>query len=339
MKPLIDNPLTEGQSQLTTRAIVLLVDDQRMIAEGIRRMLADEPDLVFHYCSDPSKAVMTASQIKATTILQDLVMPDIDGMTLVRFYRANPPTKDIPVIVLSTKEDPKIKRQAFESGATDYLVKLPDKIELVARIRHHTKSYLVQKQRDEYFAELKRTQKRLEETNAKLERLSSLDGLTGLSNRRVFDENMKKTWANAISNNEEVSLVMMDIDHFKLYNDHYGHLGGDDCLKKVAAELQVASTRPGSTVARYGGEEFGVILPGATIDEAAEQAEKIRASIVGKKYEHAASKSNKFVTISLGIATLVPTPDTTPESLIAIADEGLYLAKEQGRNSVGRKQS
>ena len=114
-------------------------------------MLADQDDIVFHYCQNPADAIKTATEIGATILLQDLVMPDVDGMTLVRFYRNNPTTRDTPVIVLSTKEDPKIKSEAFETGASDYLVKLPDKIELIARIRAHSKSYIAQKERDEAF--------------------------------------------------------------------------------------------------------------------------------------------------------------------------------------------
>ncbi|NIA01211.1 MAG: response regulator [Planctomycetia bacterium] len=100
-------------------AVVLLVDDQAMVAEGIRRMIADEPDIEFHYCSDPKQAVKQAVAVRATVILQDLVMPDVDGMTLVRFYRNNPTTRNIPVIVLSSKDDPQIKSEAFSNGATD----------------------------------------------------------------------------------------------------------------------------------------------------------------------------------------------------------------------------
>ena len=114
-------------------AVVLLVDDQALIAEGIRRMMADQPDIQFHYCADPRQAIQQAVNVKATVILQDLVMPDVDGLTLVRFYRNNPATRDIPVIVLSSKDDPNVKSDAFYQGATDYLVKLPEKVELLAR--------------------------------------------------------------------------------------------------------------------------------------------------------------------------------------------------------------
>ena len=117
---------------------VLLIDDQAMIGEAVRRMLEHADDIDFHFCIDPGKAMKTAESVSPTVILQDLVMPEIDGLTLVKFFRANPATRDIPLIVLSSKEEPKVKAEAFALGANDYLVKLPDKIELVARIRHHS---------------------------------------------------------------------------------------------------------------------------------------------------------------------------------------------------------
>src|SRR5580700_4577155 len=127
--------------------MVLLVDDQAMVGETVRRMLANQPDMDFHYCGNPAEAMEAARRIKPTVILQDLVMPGVDGLTLVRQYRASPTTKDIPIIVLSTKEDAVVKSDAFLAGANDYLVKLPDKIELVARVRLHSTAYLNRLQR------------------------------------------------------------------------------------------------------------------------------------------------------------------------------------------------
>src|SRR5438552_15289580 len=127
--------------------MVLLVDDQAMVCEAVRRALANQTDIDFHYCSDARDAIATANQIKPTVILQDLVMPGIDGLTLVSQYRANPATKDIPIIVLSTNENPHVKGQAFSIGANDYLVKLPDRLELIARIRYHSRAFLNQVQR------------------------------------------------------------------------------------------------------------------------------------------------------------------------------------------------
>ncbi len=327
--------LIEGQG---SRVVVLLVDDQAMVAEGIRRMLVDE-DMEFHYCNDPKAAIPTALDIGATTILQDLVMPDVDGMTLVRFYRNHPATRNIPIIVLSSKDDPKIKSDAFNNGATDYLVKLPDKVELIARIQAHSRSFMAQLERDAAFAELHNMQKQLEEANAQLQlrneeldRLSTQDGLTGIANRRYFDEVLSKEWRRAAREKTKLSLVMIDIDFFKFYNDNYGHQGGDDCLKQVSAALQKTGCRPGDLVSRYGGEEFVVILPNTSADGAMVIAEKLCLAVRALKIKHEFSKAGDIVTISMGVATMIPVSGTPEGLLITAADQALYEAKEEGRN-------
>ena len=147
---------------------VLLVDDQAIVGETVRQMLAGEPDLEYRFCPDPAAAIGVANEFKPTVILQDLVMPDIDGLQLVKFYRANPGTRDTPLVVLSSKEEPTIKAKAFALGANDYLVKLPDKIELIARIRYHSKAYLNQLQRDAAYRALRESQSQLVDTNAAL---------------------------------------------------------------------------------------------------------------------------------------------------------------------------
>jgi sigma-B regulation protein RsbU (phosphoserine phosphatase) len=141
--------------------VVLLIDDQRIIGEAVRRMLASEADIVLHHESDPALAVARAEALAPTVILQDLVMPGIDGLTLLRTFRANPRTREVPMIVLSTKEEPKVKAEAFGLGASDYLVKLPDKVELVARIRHHSNAYIATLQRNEAYGALMRSQQAL----------------------------------------------------------------------------------------------------------------------------------------------------------------------------------
>lgn len=140
------------------KVAVLLVDDQPIIGEAVRRMLAGEPDIAFHYCKDATKAIERAVEVQPTVILQDLVMPELDGLTLVRMFRENPATREIPMIVLSTKEEPKIKAEAFGLGANDYLVKLPDRLELLARIRHHSKGYINLLQRNEAYRALQVSQ-------------------------------------------------------------------------------------------------------------------------------------------------------------------------------------
>jgi sigma-B regulation protein RsbU (phosphoserine phosphatase) len=140
---------------------VLLIDDQPIVGEAVRRLLAGEPGLAFHFCSDPAKAIEKANEVGPTVILQDLVMPEIDGLTLVKFFRANAATREVPLIVLSTKEEPTVKAQAFATGANDYLVKLPDKVELIARVRYHSKGYVAQLERNEAYRKLAESQRQL----------------------------------------------------------------------------------------------------------------------------------------------------------------------------------
>jgi phosphoserine phosphatase RsbU/P len=157
----------DGVLQKNTKAnekphvTVLLVDDQMIIAEAVRRMLEDQEDITFYYCNDPTNAIQMAAEVKPTVILQDLVMPDIDGLTLVKYFRSNPATKDVPLIVLSVKEDPAIKADAFAHGANDYAVKLPDKKELVARIRYHSTAYTHLLERNEAYEKLEESQRTL----------------------------------------------------------------------------------------------------------------------------------------------------------------------------------
>lgn len=158
---IISTVLTPLHEFKTYPHTVLLIDDQAIIAEAIRRMLESENDIRFYYCNDSSKALAMAIEVSPTVILQDLVMPEIDGQLLVRYFRANWATKDIPLIVLSTKEEARIKAEAFANGANDYLVKLPDKIELIARIRYHSSAYVRLLERNEAYEKLEDSQKQL----------------------------------------------------------------------------------------------------------------------------------------------------------------------------------
>jgi two-component system chemotaxis family response regulator WspR len=325
----IDPKVMESEQ---TKPVVLLVDDQMMVAEGIRRMLADESDIEFHYCNNPNDAVKMAEDVNPTIILQDLIMPDIDGYTLVAEYRDNEATKNIPIIVLSTKESPEDKSKAFEQGANDYLVKLPDKIELIARIRAHSKGYRTQLQRDEAFLALREVQSELEESNEELKKLSSLDGLTGIANRRRLDEFLENECLRSARDNTILSLILIDIDFFKPYNDNYGHLAGDGCLRKVATALSEIINRPADLVARYGGEEFGVILPNTDIKGASKLAKALCNKIKSLAIPHAHSKAGSYVTISAGVATKVACEGSSPMDLINMADGALYEAKDSGRD-------
>ncbi len=315
--------------------VVLLVDDQPMVAEAVRRMLLSEHDIVFHYCQDPTQALDKALEVKPTIILQDLVMPDVDGLTLVRIYRANPSVGMVPIIVLSNKENPKDKSQAFTAGASDYLVKLPDSIELIARIRAHSRSYLTQLERDDAFRKLRELQSKLEESNEMLQKLSCLDGLTGIANRRRFDEFMSTEWMRAVRKQTTLALILVDIDYFKAYNDNYGHQKGDDCLRQVANIMNTGLNRPADLMARYGGEEFVVVLPDTTLVGALGLGESLRGRVERAAIPHQFSSAAGHVTVSLGVAYCEPKAgDASVARLIEAADHALYEAKHAGRNRV-----
>jgi len=167
-----------------------------------------------------------------------------------------------------------------------------------------------------------------------LERLSYQDGLTGIANRRKFDEAMQLEWRRAKRGQVSLSLIMVDIDFFKKFNDRYGHQAGDDCLKEIARTLQETIHRPGDVAARFGGEEFAVLLPQTSKEGAASVAEVIRTRIEGLKITHLDSSVSPYITVSLGVATLVPNEQTQATDLISAADRALYRAKREGRNRV-----
>jgi two-component system chemotaxis family response regulator WspR len=313
--------------------LVLLVDDQAMIGEAMRRALSGEQDIDFHYCQDPHSAVELANRLRPTVILQDLVMPGVDGLALVQQYRAHPGTRDVPVIMLSTKEDPTIKSAAFAGGANDYLVKLPDNVELIARIRYHSRAYINQLQRDMAFRALRESQQQLVEKNLELSRLINVDGLTGLNNRRYFDEFTDIEWKRAIREGTGFSVLMIDVDNFKHYNDTCGHLAGDEVLRSVGRTIKVCAERPADIVARFGGEEFVVVLPNSSPNSPRAFGEKLCQAIESLALSHPGATPD-VVTVSIGGAYRDPRPGDSLKAVIDSADAALYQAKRSGKNRV-----
>src|SRR5579859_6415500 len=163
-----DTPSNPAPRPVEYHVSVLLIDDQQMVSEAVRRSLGNERDIEFHYCAKAEEAIMVANQVRPTVILQDLVMPGTHGLNLVSQFRTNPATRDTPIIVLSTDDNPQVKSQAFAAGANDYLIKLPDALELVARLRHHSRASIIQMQRNEAYRALRESQRQLVETNASL---------------------------------------------------------------------------------------------------------------------------------------------------------------------------
>jgi len=311
-------------------SMVLLIDDQVMVCEAVRRALASEPDISLHFCTDPLRAMTVADEVKPTVILQDLVMPGVDGLHLVREYRKHASTRAVPVIVLSSKEDPATKGEAFAAGANDYLVKLPDRIELIARIRYHTRAYLDHVQRDAAYRALRESQRQLISANLELERLTRIDGLTGLGNRRYFDEYLAAEWKRAFRAQSPLSLLMIDADNFKRYNDSYGHMAGDEVLKQIARVIQSGCRRSTDLAARYGGEEFVIVLVDTLLEQSSAIAERLVQSVRELNIPHGPDR----VTISVGVATTVPNENQTPNDFVNAADLALFRAKSEGRNRV-----
>ncbi|MFA9219480.1 MAG: diguanylate cyclase [Sphingomonadaceae bacterium] len=332
----LNDLLIEHEPPLTNFKVrVLLVDDQLIIIEAVRRMLGNQPDIEFHYVADATQAVATALQLQPTVILQDLVMPTIDGFALIKQYREQQALCTVPVIVLSAREDPKLKAHSFVTGANDYLVKLPDQLELLARVRYHSAAHIHRLQRDQAFQFLRESQRKLADANIELEKLAALDALTGIANRRRFDDTLAFEWQRGRRDKRPLTLMMCDVDFFKFYNDSFGHPAGDLCLKKVAAVLTEHLKRPADLAARYGGEEFAIILPDTELTGALIVAESCRRHLEQLAIENPhATTERSCLTISIGVASMVPTAQCSVEQLIEQADQALYAAKRNGRNRV-----
>jgi diguanylate cyclase (GGDEF)-like protein len=267
-------------------------------------------------------------------ILMDVTMAEMDGIEACKHIKKDEKLRDIPTIIVTGSGDEETIQRAFDAGALDFIVKPIKKVEFLLRIKSALKlkrEMDVRKARERELLELK---SQLEEANANLLQLSIKDGLTGVANRRYFDEMLLKEWDRTMRGKIPLSLIMIDIDHFKAYNDTYGHQGGDDCLKKVAGALASVIKRPGDMLARYGGEEFVVVMPDTDVFGALVIAENMAAQLAELRLKHEGSKVSDIVTLSMGLASVVPEPDKLPKDIIAAADCALYKAKEEGRNMI-----
>jgi diguanylate cyclase (GGDEF)-like protein len=271
-------------------------------------------------------------------VLLDVQMPDMDGFETAELMRANSRTRYIPIIfVTAISKEQKCIFKGYEVGAVDYLFKPIEAVVLQSKVRVFIELYNQKKLIEEQATLLKirlNELMELKKQNFKLENLSFSDGLTGISNRRNFDQYIEATWKSCLRKGEPLSLIMGDIDYFKAFNDNYGHLKGDECLIRVAKTMALSLKRPMDLAARYGGEEFAVILPDTDSEGGVKVAEEIRKNIQGLGLPHAFSKASPYVTLSLGVATIVPQSTNKIEELINSADEALYKAKAKGRNCV-----
>lgn len=306
-----------------------------LIVEDSRSDLAVLKQYVEHFgataiCADNGQSAMSLfEQMAPDLILLDIVLPDMDGLAVAKHIRGREQSGEwTPIIFLSSLGNDEDIEKGIAAGGDDYLIKPVSEIVLGAKIRSMQRLALMR-------ASLLSLTRKLDAANQELIRISSSDGLTGVANRRYFDEALSVEWRRARRHSNPVALLMCDIDFFKLYNDTYGHLAGDECLRKVANAINRHSERPSDTVARYGGEEFAVILAETTIGGALMVAEKIRNAIRQLNLPHDSSPFG-YVTLSIGIASAAPGFDNPPDDLIHAADKALYRAKQEGRDRVCR---
>ncbi|HEX3037317.1 MAG TPA: diguanylate cyclase [Thermodesulfobacteriota bacterium] len=320
---------------------ILIVDDSEdnrlllksiLKAEGYTGLIIAESAIEAFKHLGMDNPASTSTEVDL--ILMDIIMPDMDGIEACRMIKAVEYMRDVPIIIVTATSEIKYLQMAFAAGAIDYIIKPLNKFELLARVRSALKLKHEIDSRKARERELLNVKQQLEETNKTLQRLAAQDGLTGVANRRYFDEFFDLEWRRDIRDGTPISLILIDIDFFKAYNDTCGHQMGDECLKRVANELSSVLHRSGDFVARYGGEEFVVVLPNVNSQGAYAVAERLRSAIEALGIQHSQSKVSKHVTLSLGVATTVPKRDSDPATLIAAADQALYQAKQEGRNRV-----
>jgi len=329
---------TQPSSQ--PKADILVVDDKPDNLRLLSTMLSDRGYKVRKVIS--GELALKACQTRPPDlILLDINMPNMNGYIVCEKLKSSETTQDIPVIFISALDDVVDKVEAFSKGGADYITKPFEIQEVLARVKNQLTIRQLQKQLQEQNAllseeikERQRAEAELQKANQELHRLATLDGLTQVANRRRFDDYLNLEWRRLQREQSPLSLILCDVDHFKLYNDTYGHLSGDFCLQEVAKAISNALKRPADVVARYGGEEFAIILPNTTIEGAIHVAELIQQNIQQLNILHSTSTVSKYVTISQGISCVIPHQNLTPHHLIDVTDEALYAAKAKGRNCI-----
>lgn len=242
--------------------------------------------------------------------------------------------QDVPIIVASTEASVEGMPLAFAHGAHDYVRKPFNDVEFLARVRAALRLKHEVDRRKARERELLEATRQLTDLNAMLTSMALMDGLTGVANRRNFDRCLEKEWRRAHRNKHDLALIMVDVDDFKAYNDHFGHQGGDDCLRKVASALKAGLRRPGDVLCRYAGAEFGVILPDTPLAGAKVVAENLRSALAAARLPHPKSRAGNQVTLSIGVAAAQPMSGLEESLLTIAAGKALYRAKYAGRNQV-----
>lgn len=301
--------------------LILVVEDDRLSRQILCRSLIQEGYQVVEACNG-EECLSVYEQMQPNLVLLDAMMPTMNGFECCAKLLALPGAANTSVIMVTGLEDKASVDWAFDVGATDYVTKPIHWPILRRRVRNVLeKGYLYRE---------------LALANHKLQEHAITDGLTGLANRRHFDDCLNREWTRSIRDQGNLALILCDVDYFKSYNDTYGHQAGDVCLQRIAQTLRnKAAKRATDIVARYGGEEFAAILPSTALDGALEVADRLQSSIEALAIDHSgASDSHKQITISQGIVSIIANRHTQFSAFINRADKALYHAKKSGRNAI-----
>jgi diguanylate cyclase (GGDEF)-like protein len=302
-------------TDLALNGRILVVDDAMENVQILHGALQDEHEVLFALSGE--KALEIARLQRPDLILLDAMMPGMDGYAVCGTLREAAETSDIPIIFITALKTPEDETRALAAGAADFISKPVNAAVVRARVR---------------------TQLTVKRQADALRALSLTDGLTGVANRRAFDERLETEWRRCARAGMPIALIMVDIDHFKRYNDHYGHQAGDACLVQVAAAMRRAAGRPQDLVARYGGEEFAILLPQVNAQGAERVAAKLQAEMDELGIPHALAPRRGVLTVSMGVAQVVPRDGSASADLVQAADNLLYEAKAAGRGYYKLKQ-
>lgn len=306
---------------------VLVVEDSKVTLKVLSNYLNNMGIATPLFSETGQQGIEVFKQQRPDIVLLDVKLPDIDGFDVARKIRAMEQEGDwAAIIFLTAMANDEDLARGIAAGGDDYLTKPVSEMVFHAKVRAMQR--LVEMQRS-----LIEVTNKLDAANAELLRLSTTDALTGIANRRSFDDFLAREWRRCNRMKKPLSLAMLDIDYFKLFNDRYGHQAGDDCLKQVAAQIARAAPRASDLAARYGGEEFMLVLGETDMDGAMWIAERLRQMVVDLKVTHYATDS-KFVSVSCGVVSVMPDDKLSLETLIQSADAALYQAKRGGRDRV-----
>jgi diguanylate cyclase (GGDEF)-like protein len=290
---------------------LLVVDDQPINIQVMHQVFGG--DYQVFMATSGAQALSICQTNPPDLVLLDIVMPEMDGFEVCTQLKANDATCNIPVIFVTAHTDAAQETHGLSLGAVDFIAKPVNPAVVRARVKTHLT---------------------LKFQSDLLRKLVFLDGLSGVFNRRYFDQQLGVEWARSTRSSSPLSAIMLDVDHFKLFNDHYGHQAGDDCLRQIAVTLKTCLKRPGDLVARYGGEEFACILPDTSFNDAMSLANELERKVRALSIAHAHSSVTGVITVSVGVATRTVDSTEDAAALIGLADAQLYDAKQSGRGRV-----